>query len=77
MKRDFSYERIFDDLYFYFLKQKFFFGIYSKFIPTAIYSIIAILIIFLCIYYLRFLLINKYKYTDYKNKYFLFQFQHQ
>lgn len=68
---DFSYERIFDDLYFWFFgSRSFFLGIYSKFIPTAIYSIIAILIIFLCIYYLRFLLINKYKYADYKNKIF-------
>ena len=67
----FSIERVFVDLYSWFFgSRSYFLGVYSKFIPTIIYLFFAILIICLCIYYLRFLLIHKYKGVDYKKKVF-------
>lgn len=64
--------RILNDLYFWFFgSRSFFLGVYSKFIPNIIYTIFALLIISLCIYYLRFLLIKKYKDINTNKKIYL------
>jgi len=67
----FSLGRIVNDLHFWFFgSRSFFLGVYSKFIPTFIYTFFALIIISLSIYYSRFLLINKYKDIDTNTKIF-------